>query len=67
MSLKLIIFFIVAILTLTYLATFMQNWGRKVKFHMFGKDIEISLGLLSFGIFFDGALIAVILIWLLYG
>jgi len=66
MSLELFIFFIVAILTLTYFVTFWQNWGRKVKFHMFGKDIEISLGLLSFGIFLDGAILSAILIWLLY-
>ncbi|MBN2087172.1 hypothetical protein JW758_02390 [Candidatus Peregrinibacteria bacterium] len=65
MEYKSIIFFIIAILTLTYFVTFWQNRNRVVQFHMFGKEIKINLGLLTFGIFLDGALITAILIWLL--
>ena len=62
---KLLIFFIVVTLALTYLLTFWGNRHTKVKFHMFGKSVEISLGLLTFGVFLDGVIIGMVLIWLL--
>jgi uncharacterized integral membrane protein len=65
MDWKLIIFFIVAILTLTYFVTFWQNKDERTHLHIFGQKIDINLGLLMFGVFLDGAILAVILIWLL--
>ena len=65
MNLKLIIFFVVAILTLTYLSVFWQNRKKRIKVKLFTQEIEINLGFLAFGIFIDGIILAAILIWLL--
>lgn len=62
---KSIIFFIIVFSTISYLFTFWQNRDKRVKFHMFGQEIEINLGILSFGIFIDGAIITTLIIWLL--
>ena len=59
------LFFIVALITLTYLASFWENRKTKVKFNLFHQDIEISLGILAFGLFLDGAILSGLLLWLM--
>lgn len=66
MDSKYIIFFIVAVLVLTYFVIFWQNRHKKVKFQLFNQEIEINLGLLTFGIFLDGIILASILLWLIF-
>ena len=65
MDWKLLIFFIVAVITITYFIMFWQNRHERVKFNFFGHKIDISVGLLSVGIFLDGAIIALLIYWLL--
>jgi len=66
MDWKTLIFFAVAVLTLTYFFAFWQNRHERVKFHFFKQKIDISLGLLAISIFLDGAMLSALLIWLLY-
>ncbi len=65
MNLKLIVFFVVILFTLLYFVEFWENRHQKVEFHLFGQKMEITLGLLLFAVFLDGAIIAGLLYWLL--
>ena len=60
-----IVFFIVVLIVLSYFLIFWQNRHEKVHFHLFNKKITISLGLLTFGTFLDGTILAALLFWLL--
>lgn len=62
---NLIVFFIIAVLTLTYLLSFWQNRRGKVVLQLFNQKIEMSLGLLMFGVFIDSAILSALLLWLL--
>ncbi len=65
MDWKIILFFIVILFTLLYLVEFWENRHQKVTFHLFGQKMEITLGLLLFAVFLDGAIIASLFFWLL--
>lgn len=65
MDWKTLIFFAVAVLTLTYFFVFWQNRHERVKFNFFKQKIDISLGLLALSIFLDGIIIAMLINWLL--
>lgn len=62
---KTVLFFAVVFFTLLYFLLFYENRHETVTFHFFHQKIQISLGLLAFGIFLDGAILAGLLIWLM--
>ena len=63
--LKLILFFVVAVFTLLYLALFWDNRNEKIHLHFFHQKIDTRLGLMMFAIFLDGIILALLLTWLL--
>jgi len=65
MNLKLLLFFIVVLFTLLYFVEFWENRHTRVSFHMFNHKIDISLGLLLVAVFLDGAILTLLLTWLL--
>lgn len=65
MSFKLPLFFIAAFSVLVYLDLFWKNRHEKVRFRFLRKEAEVGLGLLVLTAFFDGALLAVLLLWLM--
>lgn len=65
MDYKLIIFFIVAVLLATYLHVFWDNRKEKITFHFFHRKTDAKLGLILLGVFLDGAIFALIFIWLM--
>lgn len=65
MDWKLLLFFIVAFLTLLYFSLFWKNRYEKISLHFFKDKVDVSLGLLMLAVFLDGALIAALLLWLL--
>lgn len=64
MNWKIPLFFIVAFTTILYLAEFLSNRHEKTSVKLFGKKVEMSLGILLLGTFLDGVIIATLLIWL---
>ena len=65
MSYKIPLFFLVAFSILVYFDLFWKNRHEKVKFRLFGREAGIGLGLLLMTAFFDGALLSVLLLWLM--
>ena len=65
MDWKLILFFIVILFTLIYFVVFWENRHEKTHFHFFSQRIDINLGLLMLAVFLDGAIITLLLLWLL--
>jgi hypothetical protein len=65
MNLKLLLFFIVSLFTLLYFVQFWENRHSKAVFHIFGQKIEMNFGLLLLAVFLDGAILAILLAWLL--
>jgi len=65
MSYKIPLFFLVAFSILVYFDLFWKNRHEKVRFRLFGKETDVGLGLLLLTAFFDGALLAVLLLWLM--
>jgi len=65
MNLKLLLFFIVSLFTLLYLVQFWENRHSRASFHMFGQKIDMNLGLLLLAVFLDGAILALLITWLL--
>jgi len=65
MDLKLILFFIVTLLTLLYFRLFWKNRHQKIDLHFFKDKVDVSLGLLMLSVFLDAVLITVLFLWLL--
>jgi hypothetical protein len=65
MNLKLLFFFIVILFTLLYFVQFWENRHEKVTFHIFGQKVEMNLGLLLVAVFLDGAILSLLIIWIL--
>jgi len=57
---KYIIFFAAVLCVLVYATTFFEN-RQKIKAKILGKEREISLGLLLFSAFLDGAILSLAL------
>ena len=60
---KYFVFFLVVLGILFYFLTFRDN-KKKVKLNILGKEREISLGLLLFSVFIDGAILGFLLFYL---
>ena len=63
--LKNVLFFIVALLLLGYLHMMWENRHEKVSLHFFHRKTDMNLGLLIFAVLLDGAIITILLVWLL--
>ncbi|PIZ73815.1 hypothetical protein COY07_01590 [Candidatus Peregrinibacteria bacterium CG_4_10_14_0_2_um_filter_43_11] len=64
MNYKLIIFFVVSLLLLIYLRLFLHNRKKQVELKVMNQKTEMSLGWLAFTVFLDGAIFALVGIWL---
>ena len=62
---KIPLFFLVAFGTLLYLDIFWKHRHLKIHLRFFGRGIDTNLGLLGLMVFFDGAILAFFLLWLL--
>lgn len=65
MNWKLLLFFIASLFTLLYFVQFWENRHNKTSFHMFGQKIDMNLGLLLLAVFLDGAILGILMMWLL--
>ena len=64
MNFKLPLFFIAVFSILVYFDLFWKNRHEKVRFRFLRKEADVGLGLLVLTAFLDGALLAVLLLWL---
>lgn len=65
MNFKIPLFFLVAFSVLAYFDLFWKNRHEKIRIHLFGREAMVGLGLLALTAFLDGALLALILAWLM--
>ena len=65
MGWKLLLFFIVILFTLLYLLMFWENRHEKTHVRFFNQKLDMNLALLMIAVFLDGAVITLLLSWLL--
>jgi len=65
MSYKIPLFFLVAFGCLLYLDIFWKHRHLKIHLKFFGHGIDTNLGLLGLMVFLDGAILTLVLVWLL--
>ncbi|MBI5421951.1 hypothetical protein HZA44_02355 [Candidatus Peregrinibacteria bacterium] len=64
MNLKLPLFFIAVFSVLVYIDLFWKNRHSNVRFRFLRREAEVGLGLLVLTAFIDGALLALVILWL---